>query len=74
MEELGTIDTSQLIDMLAKHTADYTKMLSGGTTTEDHTQLKLTIKALQTEIELRKKAGNISLNPETEITKPPEFS
>lgn len=74
MEELRTLDTSQLIDMLSKYTTDYTKMLAEGTTEEEYTKRKLAIKALQAEIESRKKTGRISPNPETDITTPPDFS
>ena len=74
MDELRTLETSQLIDMLAKHTAEYTKILSEGTTEEDYARRNLTIKALQAEIELRKKAGNISPKQEKNKTKPPESS
>jgi enolase len=74
MQELRILETSQLIDLLAKYTADYTKMFSDGTSEEDYEKLNITIKALQTEIELRKKAGSITPNPETDITTPPDFS
>jgi len=74
MEELRTLDTSQLIDMLSKYTTVYTKMLAEGTTEEEYTKRKLAIKALQAEIESRKKTGSISPNPETDITTPPDFS
>ena len=73
MEELRTLDTSQLIDLLSKYTTDYTKMMSDGTTEEEYAKCNLTIKALQTEIELRKKSGTTSPNPETNMTSPPDF-
>lgn len=73
MEELRTLDTSQLIDLLSKYTIDYTKMMSDGTTEEEYAKCNLTIKALQAEIELRKKSGTISPNPETDMTSPPDF-
>jgi hypothetical protein len=73
MQELRAIETSQLIDLLAQHTADYTKMMSEGTTKEEYEKCNLMIKALQAEIEVRKKSGTITPNPETDITLPPDF-
>ena len=69
MQELRNLETSQLVDLLARHTADYTKMMSEGTTEDEYTKCNLTIKALQTEIESRK-----SNTSETNITAPPDFS
>ena len=74
MQKLRALETSQLMDLLAKYTADYTKMFSEGTTEVEYAKLNLTIKALQTEIEKRKKAGSINPNTETDITTPPDFS
>ena len=74
MQELRALATSQLMDLLAKYTADYTKMFSEGTTEEEYARLNLTIKALQTEIEKRNKAGSINPNAETDMTTPPDFS
>ena len=73
MEDLRTLDTTQLFDMLSKYTSSYTKMLTHGTTEEDYARYNLTIKALQTEIEIRKKSGTITPNPEIDITLPPDF-
>jgi len=74
MQELQKLETSQLVDLLAQFTADYTNRMSEGTTEEEYAKLKLTIKALQTEIEIRKKGGSINPNAETNITTPPDFS
>ena len=74
MQELRNLETSQLIDLLAQHTADYTKMMSEGTTEEEYAKCNLTIKALQTEIEKRKKSGGVTPNPSTDLTIPPDFS
>lgn len=73
MEELRILGTEQLIDLLAKYTIDYTKMMSDGTTEEEYAKCNLTIKALQAEIEVRKKLGTMTPNPETDITPPPDF-
>ena len=74
MQELRSLETSQLIDLLAKYTADYTKMFSEGSTEEEYARLNLTIKALQAEIEKRKKLETINPNSATDITTPPDFS
>ena len=73
MDELRNLETGQLLDLLVKYTTDYTRMMSDGPTEEEYAQCNLTIKALQTEIEVRKKSGTITPNPETDITLPPEF-
>ena len=74
MEELRILGTEQLIDLLAKYTIDYTKMMSDGTTEEEYAKCNLTIKALQAEIEVRKKSGTITPNSATDITTPPDYS
>ena len=68
MQELQNLETSQLIDLLAQHTADYTKLMSEGTTEEEFAKSRLIITALQSEIETRK------TNESTNITTPPDFT
>ena len=65
--ELQGMDNSQLIDLLAKLTSDYTKMLSERATNEEYEKCKMAIKAIQAEIDLRKN------NETTDITRPPDF-
>jgi len=73
MQELRTLDNTQLIDLLARYTSDYTKMISENMMGDDYEKCKLTIKAIQTEIEVRKtNGGNVSA--ESSITTPPDFS
>ena len=67
MQEFLNLDNSQLIDLLAKHTSDYTQMMSEGTTEEEYLKCSLIIKAIQSEIESRK------INDKTNITPPPDF-
>jgi len=67
MMELSSMDNSELMDLLAKYTSDYTRMMSEGTSHEEYEKCNMTIKALQAEIESRK--GNQSTN----ITPPPDF-
>ena len=74
MHELRSLDTSQLIDLLSQYTASYSKMLSNGTTQEEYEKSSLAVKALQAEIELRKKLGTVSPQSATDSTTPPDFS
>ena len=73
MHELQSLDNSQLIDLLARHTSEYTKMITDNNMGDDYEKCKLTIKAIQTEIEIRKNNLN-SFPGETNITTPPDFS
>jgi hypothetical protein len=61
------------MDLLARHTSDYTKMITDNNMGDDYEKCKLTIKAIQTEIEIRKNDLN-SFPGETNITNPPDFS
>jgi hypothetical protein len=58
--KLRALDTSQLMDMLAKYTIDYTKMLTDGSSQEEYLKCKEAIKAIQSEIELRQNGGTDS--------------
>jgi len=71
MEELNKLDNTQLIDLLAKYTADYTKMISENRMGDDYEKYKLIIKAIQSEIDARK---NGRVSGETNMTRPPDFS
>lgn len=70
--ELHGMDNSELMDLLAKYTSDYTKMLSERTSNEEYERCKIAIKALQAEIDLRKNVAGIAGG--TSATPPPEFS
>ena len=73
MQELRTLNNTQLIDLLAQYTSDYTKMISENMMGDDYEKCKLTIKAIQTEIDVRKtNGGNVSA--ESNMTTPPDFS
>ena len=71
MEELNKLGNTQLIDLLAKHTADYTKMIAENMMGDDYEKCKLIIKAIQSEIDARKNSG---ISGETNMTRPPDFS
>jgi hypothetical protein len=51
-EDLSTLDTQVLLDMLATHTANYTRLMTGGTVDEFET-CKVKIALLQGEINSR---------------------
>lgn len=55
LQELQQLETSILMDMLAKQTSDYTRMLTEGASEDEYARCNLTIRAIQTEIELRKR-------------------
>jgi len=61
------------MDLLARHTSEYTKMITDNNMGDEYEKCKLTIKAIQTEIDIRKNNLN-SFPGETNITKPPDFS
>ena len=73
MHELHSLDNSQLMDLLAMHTSEYTKMITDNNMGDDYERCKLIIKAIQAEIDIRKNNLN-SFPGETNITKPPDFS
>jgi hypothetical protein len=73
MQELRTLDNIQLIDLLAQYTSDYTKMISENMMGDDYEKCKLTIKAIQTEIDVRKTDGG-NVSAESSMTTPPDFS
>ncbi len=70
MENLQSLETSALIDLLAQHTARYTDMMSQGCSKEEYEKCKLTIEALQKEIEDRRR----SFGENATLSHPPEFS
>ena len=73
MQDLHTLDNSELIDLLAKFTSDYTRMITDNNMGDDYEKCKMAIKALQTEIDSRKNNA-INISGETNVTTPPDFS
>ena len=67
MEELHTLQISELMDLLSKHTDHFTKMVGGESSNEDYQKCRMTIQAIQAEIESRKN------NESTNMTTPPDF-
>ena len=67
MQDLRSIETNVLIDMLATHTALYLKLGDGDGSETEYAKCILTIRALQTEIETRKLTGANSSNSDPNI-------
>ena len=55
MVELNKLDTASLIDLLAVHTANYLMLSQTSTSSDEFAKCFLTIRAIQREIEIRKK-------------------
>lgn len=53
-EELKKLDITALVDLLARHTNNYMRILKDGGTNEEYRQCKELIKLLTREIEARK--------------------
>ena len=63
MERLQKLDTPVLFDMLSELTTKYTRMMAEGREGENFTKCKLTIEALQKEIEFRKETYDANALP-----------
>jgi hypothetical protein len=70
MENLQTLEMSELLDMLAEHTIRYSQMMSDGTTNEEYENCRTLISAIQEEILRRKKSFEQNSSASGEI---PEF-
>jgi hypothetical protein len=57
MRPFEILETTDLINVLAEYTSRYTKMMTEGGKEKDIFNCKETIRALITEIELRKRPG-----------------
>ena len=60
MDNLQTLETSVLIELLAQHTIDYTKLMQDGSK-EDFDRCKIIMTQLQAEINSRKPTGDTSI-------------
>jgi len=70
MQELHGLQTSQLLDLLAEHTAIVTKLFSDKTFTEEYEKEKLLVKAIQVELDFRKYTADVVT---TNSIAPPDF-
>ncbi|OSZ77527.1 hypothetical protein CAP36_14195 [Chitinophagaceae bacterium IBVUCB2] len=57
MENLSSLPTNTLVDMLATHTANYLKLTDEIGKEEEYAKTVLSIKALQAEIDARKRTA-----------------
>lgn len=57
MRPFEVLETTDLVNVLAKYTARYSKMMTEGGKEKDIINYRETIRALITEIELRKRPG-----------------
>lgn len=57
MRPFEVLETTDLVNVLAEYTARYSKMMTEGGKEKDIINCKETIRALITEIELRKRSG-----------------
>ena len=55
IQEIHTLETSSLVDLLAIYTANYSRMLREGTSDEEFAKCSLAIRSIQAEIDSRKK-------------------
>lgn len=58
MENLQALDLNRLLEMLSHDTANYTRMLSEGSKDGEFASCYLRIRALQVEIENRRRSGS----------------
>lgn len=70
MQELQNLQISQLLDLLAEHTAIVTKLISDKDFNEQYEKEKLLVKAIQIELDFRKYTADVIT---TNITTPPDF-
>lgn len=69
MQELRSLEMSAIIELLAVQTDKYSKMRSEGSSEEDFAKCSLTIRAIQSEIESRRRrSANASPTDPTVIS------
>jgi hypothetical protein len=71
MENLNTIETSKLVDMLAEYTERYTQIKLDGGNIVDYEKCRLAVAAIQKEIEIRKQSF---IDNSAATNEPPEFT
>ena len=70
MQELRSLETSILVDLLVTQTTNYSRMLSEGTSQEEFARCSLTIKAIQAELDLRRRTTVNTLTTDPKIIVP----
>lgn len=74
IQEIHTIDTVALVDMLAAYAADYSRMLKEGTSDEEFAKCSLAIRSIQAEIDSRKQTGTRASTTNRKINFSPEYT
>ena len=70
MDNLHALEYTALVDMLANQTLSLTKIISEGGSDEEYSRVMLYIKALQAEIEDRKRTSNNTSTTDPSIVFP----
>ena len=74
MKELNDFQTSQLMNLLAKETINYYKLIGFGATVEECTQCNNEIKQIQRELESRRAKEERIIFHRQSISAPAEYS
>ena len=74
MKELHDFQTSQLVNLLAKETINYYKLVGFGATVEECTQCNNGIKQIEMELESRRTDEEKIILTRQKISAPPEYS
>ena len=74
IQEIHTLETSSLVDLLAIYTANYSRMLREGTSDEEFAKCSLAIRSIQAEIDSRKKTRTRASNKDPKIDFSPEYN
>ena len=74
MKELHDFQTSQLVNLLAKETINYYKLVGFGATVEECTQCNNGIKQIEMELESRRTKEEKIIFTRQKISAPPEYS
>ena len=74
IQEIHTLETPALVDLLAVYTANYSRMLREGASDEEFAKCSLTIRYIQAEIDYRKQAGKKTSTTDPKINLSPEYT
>ena len=74
MKELHDFQTPQLLNLLAKETINYYKLIGYGASVEECTQCNTTIKQIQMELESRRTKEEKNIFQRQNISAPVEYS
>ena len=74
IQEIHTLETSALVDLLATYTAAYSRMLKEGASDEEFAKCSLAIRSIQAEIDSRKQTGTRASTTNRKINFSPEYT